>query len=601
MLSSNNPIHASIKLVDFGCAQVTKDLDVLAGEEASEQPNVYDAQNTIANTPAYCPREILDPEIRRSRGMALYNKLEPSFDMWAMGVILYIMLTGVHPFDVEGTLTDQEIEDQIIARQAPPLRDSCLTAHLSESAISLIEQLMQWEPENRLTAHEMLEHPWVTGKTARTGKMADSDKKLSSYKAYKSKLEAKVFADMVQWADNLHTTDPGSQQTSLLERAFHNLDGSKRGYITKNDLRRLSGQKDDKPTTASPSRRTHATSSATISEDEESSGEQLSLSVFSELLSDSLKSRYFPKGHIVYRENDIGDKMYFLNSGTVEVLTSDGHHSTRTQGDTFGEGALLHDSRRNTSTIKCATPVHAIEISRQYFEKFLNSEEDHMTKIHLSEKDKTRKRERAQQVLRNEPTDLMEEVAVAPGQYLFRENDPGKALYILEEGQADVLVGDQKLAFSLQPGEMCGDHTVAFGRPRNTSTMCASPRGCIFRAMNKEQYDQVLGKNPWWVKKSLRDLSLRRYFLKAIVSKTNTAFPATEERKMREVFDIADVNKSGKLELDNIREMIHAFDKSFTDAEIKEILDALDLDETGAVTFEEFRRMFSARPTMAKT
>ena len=101
MLSSDNPIHASIKLVDFGCAQVTKEEehDVLAAEEEVPSPaRVYNAQNSIANTPAYCPREILDPQIRKSRGLALYNKLETSFDMWAMGVIIYIMLTGVHPF-----------------------------------------------------------------------------------------------------------------------------------------------------------------------------------------------------------------------------------------------------------------------------------------------------------------------------------------------------------------------------------------------------------------------------------------------------------------------------------------------------------------------
>lgn len=598
MLSSDNPIHATIKIVDFGCAQVTKEQEILEGETPQE-PSSYSPQNTIANTPAYCPGEILDPERRMARGIALYNKLEPSFDMWALGVILYIMLTGVHPFDLDGNATDDEIEAQVVARLAPPLRNSPITAHLSESAISLIEQLMKWEPENRLTAPDMLEHPWVRGETALREKIAGSDKRLSLYKAYQSKLEAKVFADMVQWSDNLHTTDPEGQQTSLLERAFHNLDGSKSGYITKNDLRRLSGHKDTKPTTATlPPSATSAqaiTSAipATISEDDEASGEQLSLSVFSELLADSLKSRYFPKGHIVYREDDVGEKMYFLNSGTVEVLTSDGHHSTRTQGDTFGEGALLNSSRRNTSTIKCVTPIHAIEISRQYFEKFLNSEEEHTTKIHLSEKDKTRKRLRAQQVLRKTP--MGQEVAIGPGQYLFREKDQGSNLYILEDGRADVVVGD-KVVYSLLPGEICGDHTVAFGRPRNTSTVCVSPEGCIFRSMNKNAFEQVLEKNPWWVKKSLRDMSLRRSFQKAIVSKTGMAFPASDEARMREVFDIADVNNSGKLELENIREMIHAFDECFTDAEVKEILDALDLDETEAVSFSEFKRMFSARP-----
>lgn len=90
MLSSKNPKDAVIKIVDFGSAQVTKDLDgLMEGESPSD--NEYAA---IANTPAYCPPEVLDKEIRKKKGKENYNKLDPSFDMWALGVILYIMLTG---------------------------------------------------------------------------------------------------------------------------------------------------------------------------------------------------------------------------------------------------------------------------------------------------------------------------------------------------------------------------------------------------------------------------------------------------------------------------------------------------------------------------
>lgn len=84
MLSTENPSDAVIKLVDFGCAQVTaddSDFCAIMGETDF---------NSAGKTPAYCPPEVLDTTIKQTR-------LDPSMDMWALGVILYIMLTGTAP------------------------------------------------------------------------------------------------------------------------------------------------------------------------------------------------------------------------------------------------------------------------------------------------------------------------------------------------------------------------------------------------------------------------------------------------------------------------------------------------------------------------
>jgi len=195
----------------------------------------------------------------------------------------------------------------------------------------------------RMSAIELLEHPWVQGKTARQQKMADSDKRLHAFKKFKTKLEAKLFENMVE-------SGPGEgieKRTSLIERAFRELDPDDRGYVTTKDLRRMAGDKDDP----------------------EEANNKLSLSGFSDLLSDSMKNKYFQKGHIVYREGDIGNHMYFINSGRISVETTNGSTVTRGPGDFFGEGALLHPKKIRSATIRCITPVHAMEISREYFEK----------------------------------------------------------------------------------------------------------------------------------------------------------------------------------------------------------------------------------------
>ena len=78
--------------------------------------------------------------------------LDPSVDMFSLGVIIYIMLTGVHPFDIEGASSDAEINRRVLNKEKPPLRNSPITQHLSPSSIQLIEKLLEWNPKKRLTA-----------------------------------------------------------------------------------------------------------------------------------------------------------------------------------------------------------------------------------------------------------------------------------------------------------------------------------------------------------------------------------------------------------------------------------------------------------------
>lgn len=68
MLSSDKSSDCVIKVVDFGCAQV---------DDGSYNPSSTSPRGT-ANTPAYSPPEILDPR-------KVKNRIEPSFDMWALG------------------------------------------------------------------------------------------------------------------------------------------------------------------------------------------------------------------------------------------------------------------------------------------------------------------------------------------------------------------------------------------------------------------------------------------------------------------------------------------------------------------------------------
>ena len=545
MLSSKNPLDAVLEVVDFGCAQVI-----------DEESPFYDISSGIAaTTPGYSAPEMIDKRIKLPH-------LEASMDMFGLGVILYVMLCGFHPYDLDGTATSEELNQRVLSRKLPRFRNSRMTAHLSSSAIDLIESLMQPIPKNRLTAQQTLNHPWVRGETARTGKIKGSDERLSMYRKYRSRLEAKVFQNMVKLSGE--SSSDVTKRASLIEQSFRKLDPDNNGYISTKELKRL----DSLPPKS----------------DSNDDDDHLSLAGFSDLLSDNMKNVYFPTSHVIYREGDHGDKMYFINSGRVEVSTADGFKTIIEQGDFFGEGALLSSNGKRSATIKTVTPVHAIEIRKEYFEKYLADGYD--TQLNLRERDRTRKRVRAKTILAS--TKNMEEIVYANGAHLYKQGKPGNDVFILESGEANVTINDH-VVFTAKPGELCGEYAVIFGKPRNSSATCISDK-CIVHVLKADDFKRIVGESPT-LQESLKDIAHTREFQKALVFKTKRAFP-TNESELRAAFEAADYKRSGKIDVADITMMLKQIDPSWSSSEIDEIFASLDLDGSGFVNWEEFQRLF---------
>ena len=160
--------------------------------------------------------------------------------MWALGVIVYMMLVGRHPFDLECDATDEEIARRIRTQRRPPLKDCEYAANLSPSALDLIGKLMEPDPRKRMTAHDMLHHPWVTGETASEYVMEDSAKRLKQLHRYKSGIEKTVIEKLLSFSDEPESLDVLiDKQTSLLERAFDHIDKDKKGFLDRKDLKSL--------------------------------------------------------------------------------------------------------------------------------------------------------------------------------------------------------------------------------------------------------------------------------------------------------------------------------------------------------------------------
>ncbi|CAJ2633971.1 unnamed protein product [Trifolium pratense] len=89
------------------------------------------------------------PEVLRQK----YGK---EIDIWSAGVILYILLCGVPPFWAE---TEKEIFDVIL--QGHIDFESHPWPIISNSAKDLIRTMLTQDPKKRITASQVLKHPWL--------------------------------------------------------------------------------------------------------------------------------------------------------------------------------------------------------------------------------------------------------------------------------------------------------------------------------------------------------------------------------------------------------------------------------------------------------
>lgn len=127
LLASAEPFP-QVKLCDFGFARII-------GEKSFRR--------SVVGTPAY-----LAPEVLRSKG---YNR---SLDMWSVGVIVYVSLSGTFPFNEDEDINDQ-IQNAAFMYPPNPWRE------ISSEAIDLINNLLQVKMRKRFSVDKSLSHPWL--------------------------------------------------------------------------------------------------------------------------------------------------------------------------------------------------------------------------------------------------------------------------------------------------------------------------------------------------------------------------------------------------------------------------------------------------------
>uniref|UniRef100_A0A8C1AXJ4 Ribosomal protein S6 kinase n=2 Tax=Cyprinus carpio TaxID=7962 RepID=A0A8C1AXJ4_CYPCA len=129
---SGNP--ESIRICDFGFAKQLR------------------AENGLLMTPCYTANFVA-PEVLKKQGY------DAACDIWSLGVLLYTMLTGFTPFANGPEDTPEEILARIGSGKFSLAGG--YWSSVSLEAKDLVSKMLHVDPHQRLTAAQVLKHPWI--------------------------------------------------------------------------------------------------------------------------------------------------------------------------------------------------------------------------------------------------------------------------------------------------------------------------------------------------------------------------------------------------------------------------------------------------------
>ncbi|KAG8583128.1 hypothetical protein GDO81_008290 [Engystomops pustulosus] len=128
---------ASIRICDFGFAKQLR------------------AENGLLMTPCYTANFVA-PEVLKRQGY------DAACDIWSLGILLYTMIAGFTPFANGSEDSPEEILGKI--GNGKYALSGGNWDSVSDAAKDLVSKMLHLDPHQRLTASQVLQHPWIVNR-----------------------------------------------------------------------------------------------------------------------------------------------------------------------------------------------------------------------------------------------------------------------------------------------------------------------------------------------------------------------------------------------------------------------------------------------------
>lgn len=191
----------------------------------------------------------------------------------------------------------------------------------------------------------------------------------------------------------------------------------------------------------------------------------------------------------IFHQNQPGTSFFIVASGLLEVLVNDVRINTITEGQGFGELALMHDSPR-TATVRTLTTVTLWGLDRNSFKKII---EDLNVK-HYEENKAFIESVSVFAILKPAQIESLVGSLVtfnyAPGQVVVKEGDIGDLLFIIKEGIVSCTRKNIEIKKFIK-GEYFGEQALIYNSPRTATCIALTNVKCL--CIDRENLNTALG------------------------------------------------------------------------------------------------------------
>ena len=522
---------APVKLIDFGAALVLEE-----GEQVIRGGKV--------GTWTYWAPELADEDV----------PYDQAVDMWGLGVVLYIMLSGRHPFEKARASADDVLQGILDANYS---FDSDAWNGVSGRAKELVARMLEKDPEKRMTAAELLSHSWVRGERVPERPLPDTQERLRAFKKATTAIHASLLLAVLLHQDSVLDAErsvgdssgadggkrvAGGDQGSRLRRsisisegvglrggsgssedfnplraAYRLFDPTAKGHISAGDLQRVCSELgvevserdvENMLSVLAPSATTGAFSSSKGTKQER----MISYDKFSTMLQSSFQ-RTFDAGTAIFEQGDEVRGFYIIQKGECVVQARAAPDAPLREvtrlgaGDFFGETGLLEGRGRRNTTVTCATPVEVLMIDSPMFMELQSSGKGVAQRMRdrLGRRQRTRLR-RAIELSQPDGRRALQRVQYKAGETVFAQGDAASHFYIVSNGtlaaEFTASTGERARLRTLGAGDQIG-HDAMLGECHDTTVRCvtdatllAVPRDSLQHALTTDSYLQSVWQAP---------------------------------------------------------------------------------------------------------